>query len=133
VVDLFLGRLPQRHPCPLDVKRTSSAILSDMDRPAQQLACSLDGMELTARIDAWREVMGRATTRRVEDGRVVATYPNEPQLRDRLRELIALEGECCSFLRFDLRERPDAIVTELHVPEVLGHGTRARILEVFSA
>ena len=102
-----------------------------MDRPAQPLACSLDGTALTQRLDAWRQVVARATTRRVEDGRVVTSYPRDPELRDRLRELIALEGECCSFLQFDVEERPDAIVTELRLPEELGEATRARVLEVF--
>jgi hypothetical protein len=104
-----------------------------MDQPVQPLACSLDDTDLTARLDAWRGVVARATTRRLEDGRVVAVYPNERRLRDRLRELIALESECCSFLRFDVEERPDAIVTELHLPDGLGRDTRARILEVFAS
>lgn len=102
-----------------------------MDRAAQPLECSLDGTELAQRLDAWRQVLARATTRRVEDGRVVVSYPNEPQLRERLRELIALEGECCSFLRFDVEERPEAIVTELRLPEELEDATRARVLAVF--
>jgi hypothetical protein len=131
VVHLFLGRCPQRHPRPLDVKCTSSVILSDMDRPAQPLACSLEGNDLTQRLEAWRQVAARATTRRVEQSRVVAVYPNDPQLRDELHELIALEGECCSFLRFDVEERPDAIVTELHLPDDLGRQTRTRILDAF--
>ena len=104
-----------------------------MDPPAQPLACSLDGTELTTRLGAWRQVVVRATTRHVEDGRVVAVYPNDPQLRDRLRELIALEGECCSFLRFDVEERPDAIVMELELPDGLGRDTRARILDFFAS
>jgi hypothetical protein len=103
-----------------------------MDRPAQPLSCSLDDTELTARLDAWRQVVARATTRGVEDGRIVTTYPKDRQLRDRLRELIALEGQCCSFLRFDVDERPDAIVTELRLPENLGDATRAGVLEVFA-
>ena len=102
-----------------------------MDRGAQPLACSLDGTELTERLAAWRQVLARATTRRVEDGRVVVSYPKDSDLRDRLGELIALEGECCSFLRFDVEEQPDAVVTELRLPEELGDATRARILEVF--
>ncbi|HYV60916.1 MAG TPA: hypothetical protein VFA62_12670 [Acidimicrobiia bacterium] len=102
-----------------------------MDGPAQPLACSLDGTALTQRLDDWRQVMARATTRRVEEGRVVASYPKDPELRDRLRELIALERECCSFLQFDVDERPDEIVTELRLPEELGEATRALVLEAF--
>jgi len=102
-----------------------------VDRSAQPLACSLDDTELAARLDAWRTVVRRATTCRVEDGRIVAGYPNEPQLRDRLQELIALERECCSFLHFDVEERPDVIVTELRLPEGLADAARTRILKVF--
>jgi hypothetical protein len=102
-----------------------------MDVPAQPLSCSLDGSDLPARLHAWRQVVARATTCRVEDELIVTTYPKDPQLRERLRELIALEGRCCSFLRFDVDERPDAIVTELRLPENVAGATRAGILEVF--
>jgi hypothetical protein len=101
-----------------------------MDTLAQPHTCSLEGTE---RIDAWRQVAARATSSRVEHERVVATYPNDPQLRERLRELIALEGDCCSFLRFGLEERPDAIVTELRLPDGLGDEARAGIRELFGA
>jgi hypothetical protein len=114
------------------LKRASTAILGGVDRSAQPLACSLDDTELAARLDAWRQVVRRATTCRVGDGRIVARYPNERQLRDRLRQLIALERECCSFLHFDVEERPDVIVTELRLPEGLADATRTRILDVFS-
>ena len=102
-----------------------------MDRGAQPLACSLDGTELTERLAAWRQVLARATTPRVADGGGGGSYPNDAALPGRLGELIALEGECCSFLRFDVEEQPDAVVTELRLPEELGDATRAHILEVF--
>lgn len=103
-----------------------------MDHAAQPLACSLDDTELAARPDAWRQVVKRATTCRVEGDRIVATYPNDAELLDRLRELIALERECCSFLHFDVEDGPDVIVTELRLPEGLADATRTRILEVFA-
>lgn len=78
-----------------------------------------------------RVVEERGCELRVEDGRVVASSPNEPKVHDRLRELIALERECCSFLRFDVEERPEVIVTELRFPAGVEDATRARILEVF--
>jgi hypothetical protein len=102
-----------------------------MDTPAQPLACSLEGSALVGRMDAWQEVVRRATSRRVERDRVVAIYPNDPDLRDRLHELIAAEAECCGFLRFDLDERPDTIVTELRLPDGMTDSTRSLILELF--
>jgi hypothetical protein len=102
-----------------------------METPQRQLACTLEGPDLVDRIEAWREIAARATTRRVEDGRVVAVYPKDPQIHVRLRELIDAEAECCAFLRFDVDETPDAIVTELRLPDDLADSTRTRIVALF--
>ena len=102
-----------------------------MNQPSQPLSCSLEGPELLDRVDAWREVVQRARTRAVEGDRVVAVYPNDAQILERLRELIAAEDECCSFLLFDVEETPDAIVTELRLPEELADSTRTQIVALF--
>jgi len=101
-----------------------------METP-QPLACTLDGPDLVNRIEEWREVVARAKTRRVEDGRVVAVYPKDAQILFRLRELIAAEAECCSFLRFSVEETPDAILTELQLPEELPDSVRTRVVALF--
>jgi hypothetical protein len=102
-----------------------------VNTPRIPLTCTLDEVALDERIRDWQGVVARATSRRVEDGRVVATYPNDAQLLARLRELIAAEAECCSFLRFRLDEMPDAIVTELRLPDDLPPSMRARVAELF--
>jgi hypothetical protein len=102
-----------------------------METP-QPLTCSLDGTELTARLDAWREVVARATCRAVENSRVVAVYPKDEDLLARLRELIAAEAECCSFLHFNLEETPDAIVTELRLPEGMPDSVRTGVVALFA-
>jgi hypothetical protein len=106
-------------------------MLESMDQPAQPIACRLDGADLADRIEAWREVVQRATSRGVEGDCVVAVYPNDAQLLDRLRELIAAEAECCSFLRFSLEATPDAILTELRLPEELPESMRTRVVALF--
>jgi hypothetical protein len=98
-----------------------------METPQQPLACTLEAAELGDRLRAWSEVLPRASTRRTEDGRVVATYPKDAELLSRLRELIAAEANCCSFLDFRLEERPDAIVVELRLPD----GVPASLAGVF--
>jgi hypothetical protein len=103
-----------------------------MDQPVQPFVCRLDGPDLVDRIDAWREVTKLATVRRVEGDRVVAVYPNDAQLLSRLRELIAAEAECCSFLRFDVDETPDAIVTELRLPADVPDATRTQVHRLFA-
>jgi hypothetical protein len=100
---------------------------------SQPLTCSLARPDLVDRIEAWRDVVARATTRRVEGDRVLAVYPKDAQLLGRLRDLIAAEAECCAFLRFDVHERPDSIVTELRLPDDLADSTRTLIAELFGA
>jgi hypothetical protein len=103
-----------------------------METPAKPFACSLDGPELLDRIDAWQEVLTRATSRAIEDGRVVAVYPKNAQLLGRLRELVAAEAECCSFLLFDVEETPEAVVTELRLPEGMPDPVRTRVVALFA-
>ena len=101
-----------------------------MDTPAQPFTCSLDAPELVDRIEAWREVVAHATSRGVDNDRVVAVYPKDALLLGRLRALIA--AECCSFLLFDVEETPDAIVTELRLPEGMPDSVRTRVVVLFA-
>jgi hypothetical protein len=101
-----------------------------MDTPAQALACALEGSELLGRIQAWQGVVSRATNRRVADGQLIATYPNDTQLLQRLRELIDGEASCCPFLEFSVEEGPDLIVTELRLPEEMPAPMKSLILEL---
>ena len=103
-----------------------------VDTPAQPFTCSLEGAELLDRIEAWGDVVLRATSRGVENDRVVAVYPKDAQLLGRLRALVAAEAECCSFLLFDVEETPDAIVTELRLPEGMPDPVRARVVALFA-
>jgi hypothetical protein len=101
-----------------------------MDTPAQEFACSLEGSELLARIQRWQEVTKRATSRRIEDNRILATYPNDTQLLRQLRELMDAEAACCSFLEFSLDEKSDRIVTELRFPDDMPAPMLALILDL---
>jgi hypothetical protein len=107
-------------------------MLGSVETPAQPFACSLEGAELLDRVESWQEIVASATTRGIESDRVVAVYPKDPQLLGRLRELIAAEAECCSFLVFDVEETPDAIVTELRLPEGMPDSVRTRVVALFA-
>lgn len=93
-----------------------------MDRRPQvadgtaDVTCGLAPLELGERIVAWRMLATRATNRTVEQGRIVATYPHDPELVARLTELIAAERDCCSFLRFTVHNERDVIRLELVYP-----------------
>ncbi len=79
-------------------------------------ACTLASTKLVQRIADWREVSSRAISRRVEDEKIVATYPPDPQLLQQLRHLIAAEAECCAFLNFTIHEQEAQTVVELAFP-----------------
>jgi hypothetical protein len=79
--------------------------------------CTLDGGEMVERVSAWRDVSSKATARRVGSAKITSEYPPEPMLTQRLKDLIAAEAVCCSFLKFDLREERDRTVVELEFPE----------------
>lgn len=81
------------------------------------IACTLEGAGFEERAAAWREVASRATARSLEQGRVVATYPADPELLGRVRALIAAEASCCSFFRFELREGREEFVIDLRYPD----------------
>ncbi len=88
-----------------------------MHAPAQKLACTLESSQLLDRMQAWQQVVSQATSLRIDDRRIIATYPNDAQLLRRLRELVGAEAACCSFLEFSLEERPDEIISELRFSE----------------
>ncbi|MDQ3964549.1 MAG: hypothetical protein M3277_11670 [Actinomycetota bacterium] len=79
-------------------------------------ACTLDRTKLAERIADWREVSSQAISRRVETDRITSTYPSDPQLLKRLRDLIAAEEECCAFLHFTIQEGERQTVVELAFP-----------------
>jgi hypothetical protein len=91
-------------------------------------ACTLEGPELMARIQSWQRVVNRATSRRIEGSRLIATYPLDARLLEELRDLIAAERTCCSFLEFTVEEGPDGVVTELRLPEEMPAPMKSLIL-----
>jgi hypothetical protein len=102
-----------------------------MDNVAHPNACSLDDAARADRIRAWQRIAKNATSRRVEHGSYVATYPNDAQLLRRLRELIAAEAACCSFLQIRLDETPKSIVTELRLPADASDAMHVQVAAMF--
>ena len=79
--------------------------------------CTLSPAALEQRLEDWREVMRQALRReQPHEGVTVADYPHEPALRARIDTLIAAEGECCTFLHFDVEEHDEFVRLTLHHP-----------------
>lgn len=78
--------------------------------------CSLTPEGLIRRANEWRELGKHSLSRTVEGGVVVSTYPPDPEVAQRLDELIAAEAECCTFLSFEVRPSPEGIEVSLRYP-----------------
>jgi hypothetical protein len=81
------------------------------------IACSLGPHELAGRADEWRALgesalIGAART----EAAAVQRYRRAPEVEARLRELVALEAECCPFLDFERAEEGDEIVLKVSGP-----------------
>lgn len=78
--------------------------------------CSLSGGDYQARL-AWIAALNAETLRayRRDDLRLELTYA--PEARDRVREMVGRERECCAFLDFDLRDDRDAVRLTISAPE----------------
>jgi hypothetical protein len=82
------------------------------------LACSLDGEQASARAERWRRLGERSLLARdrTRDG-VRIRFEGSDRVIDELRELVALERECCPFLELRLRSERQQIVLEIRGPE----------------
>jgi len=80
------------------------------------VACSLAGGAFKERL-AWIAALNAASLRdhRRDGLRLELSYA--PEARDRVRELVRREQECCAFLRFELHEDQDAVRVIVSAPE----------------
>ena len=79
--------------------------------------CSLDSSEMVERVTAWRAITSQAISREVDVDRITSIYPSDPDLLGRMKDLIAAEAICCSFLNFKLREEEHQFVVQMSFPK----------------
>jgi hypothetical protein len=80
------------------------------------IACTLGQGDYRQRL-AWIADLNRDALRAQQrDGlRLELTYA--PAARDRVREMVARERDCCAFLTFDLQQEADAVRLVIEAPE----------------
>lgn len=81
------------------------------------IACSLEPASGQARVARWRALADRAleTSARTNGG-AWQRYRLDPEVEAELVELVALEGQCCEFLAFELTHVDDALELEVRGP-----------------
>jgi hypothetical protein len=85
------------------------------DKP---IACSLSAADLERRRARWEALADGALierAQRLEGVRLV--YRAEPGAEQELRELVALEAECCPFLDFSVTPQDGRLVLDVTGPE----------------
>jgi hypothetical protein len=83
---------------------------------SRPIACSLASGEFKDRL-AWIGALTRDALRSHELRDLVLDLRYAPEARDRVRKMVRNEQACCSFLTFDLREKPDEIRLIITAPE----------------
>src|SRR6478735_5345925 len=78
------------------------------------VACTLTSADLATQSERWKRLGERAMIERVEteDGLLIS-FHREPGVADELRELVALENECCSWADWKVATRPEQVVLDV--------------------
>ena len=80
-------------------------------------ACSLDDWDKADRAETWRALRRDALLSvREGSGVVISTWRRSADVHGRLDALVEAEGACCSFIDFELEERPDTLVLRVTAP-----------------
>ena len=78
------------------------------------VACSLSRADLTTRQQRWLLLGARAHIDTVLTGNGVRlSFQNEPSTEDELKELAALEQDCCAFADWSLHSHGNALTLEV--------------------
>lgn len=86
-----------------------------MDQP---IACSLSAADLHTRKRDTADIAHQALrSRQPLDGGARLTFTAGGDTERKLREVIAAEGDCCSFLRFDLGSDGDTLRLDVTGPD----------------
>ena len=83
--------------------------------PDAPIACSLSGDELPERLAELSAIGMEALLSVRPDGAL--SFRADAATRASLEAVIAAESQCCSFLKFDLRERAGELVLTISAPE----------------
>jgi hypothetical protein len=82
------------------------------------VACTLASESMAERRRVWRALADHALIEQLktEDG-VSLIYSARPGVEDTLRELVALEADCCAFARWQVEPRGPRLILEVTAPD----------------
>jgi hypothetical protein len=80
------------------------------------IACTLSPGDLQERLALIRALTAEALVGHDRNG-LVLTLRYAPDAVERVRAMVASEQRCCTFLRFEVEEQPDAVHVTITAPE----------------
>jgi hypothetical protein len=81
---------------------------TDPPRPTTPIACSLDAGGLRTQERRWAELLrGAGLDRAATVEGVALTFRASPDVERELRELVAVENECCAWAQWEVRPEGD--------------------------
>ena len=80
-----------------------------MDRRLPLVACSLNGEDQRACLDAWVSLLASAASRAEVPAGMSYVFRPASVFARRVRDLAAAEGACCTFLDFEIVEQSDEV------------------------
>jgi len=92
-----------------DPKLDEAGIIEVMDRRLPLVACSLNGEDQRARLDAWVSLLASAASRAEVPAGMSYVFRPASVFARRVRDLAAAEGACCTFLDFEIVEQSDEV------------------------
>lgn len=80
----------------------------------QPIACTLTTDQARDRTGLIAQLRADAMLEQLPiDGGLRTRFRDEPEIEQRVRELVAAEQVCCSFMTFDMRRHDDALVLDI--------------------
>jgi hypothetical protein len=84
------------------------------DAPPEPVACTLGAGDLAGRMARWKAVATSAAGQRSATGHGVRlSFTAGPGVAGELRDLAALEGDCCSFATWTVREDGGQVLVDV--------------------
>jgi hypothetical protein len=78
------------------------------------VACTLTSADLATQGERWQQLGARALIERVETARGLRiSFRLEPGVEEELRELVAVENECCSWAEWTVASSADQAVLDV--------------------
>jgi hypothetical protein len=99
---------------------------------AGPVACTLAAAARAARIDSWKQLAGRAMTQRAQTARGLrVSFHAGLGIEDSLRQLAAVESECCSWATWTVERHDGEVVLDVSSTTEEGIATLHSMLASF--